>query len=365
MPGLLKQRVTGLLGRLRSAISEGLRPKGALAGAVADLFRTHGELRAENALLRQQLMVASRRVKKPKLTTLDRLIVLFAAARSPAWRESLMLVKPETILRWHRQGFRLFWRVKALRGQRRPRLQAETVVLIKKMASENRLWGAERIRGELLKLSIAVSKRTVQKYMRGVRPTKPSGQSWETFIASHAEAIWSCDFVQTYDRWFRPIFAFFIINVGTREVISVGVTRSPCATWTAQQLKNATPFGEGPKFIIRDRDAKFGAEFDRAAEGVDARVIKTAVRTPDMNAHCERFLRSVRAECLDQVLIVDECHMRRVLVEYVEYFNRARPHQGLQQRIPCEKLGVAAGHTGDVIANPVLNGLHHDYRRAA
>lgn len=276
-----------------------------------------------------------------------------------------MLVKPETILRWHRQGFRLFWRAKSRRGQCRPRVAAETIALVKQMATENRLWGAERIRGELLKLGIRVSKRTVQKYMRGARPTTSGGQSWETFIANHAEQIWSCDFVQTYDRWFRPIFAFFIINVGTREVISVGVTRSPSAVWSAQQLKNVTPFGKGPKFVIRDRDAKFGAEFDHAAEGAGARVIKTAVRTPDMNAHCERFLRSVRAECLDHVIIADERHLRRVLLEYVDYFNTARPHQGLQQRIPCEGCRASQSQTGRVVVKPVLNGLHHDYRRAA
>jgi hypothetical protein len=147
-----------------------------------------------------------------------------------------------------------------------------------------------------LKLGIKVSKRTVQKYMRGVRSPGPGGQAWDTFIKNNAHDTWACDFLQTYDRWFRPIFAFFIINVGTREVISVGAARNPSATWAAQQLRNVTPFGAGPKFIIRDRDDKFGAEFDRTAAGVGIRVIKTAVRTPDMKAcasYCTPFIHCV------------------------------------------------------------------------
>jgi transposase InsO family protein len=201
--------------------------------------------------------------------------------------------------------------------------------------------------------------------MRGVRSPTPSGQSWKTFIKNNARDIWSCDFLQTYDFWFRPIFAFFVINVSTREVIHVGVTRNPTTTWTAQQLCNVTPFGEGPKFIIRDRDDKFGAEFDRAAKGSGIRVVKTAVRTPNMNAHCERLLRSVRTECLDYFLIADEPHMRRVLGEYVAYYNASRPHQGLNQRIPNEQPRSTPNTAGDVVGHPVLNGLHHDYQRVA
>ena len=182
------------------------------------------------------------------------------------------------------------------------------------MAEDNRLWGAERIRGELLK--------------RGPR----GGQRWATFLRNHRHQIWACDFLQVYDLWFRPIFAFFIIDHASRKVVHVAVTREPSATWVAQQMRNATPFRVGPRFIIRDRDDKFGRTFDRVAQGAGATVLKTPVRAPRANAICERFLGSVRRECLDHVLVLGEGHLLAVLVEYCRYFNEARPHQGIGQR---------------------------------
>ena len=257
----------------------------------------------------------------------------------------------------------MFWRWRTRHRKPQPRISIDTIELIRRMARENRLWGAERIRGELLKLGVRVAKRTVQKYLRtGVKP-RSTGQRWATFLENHGKDIWARDFVQTYDIWFRPIFAFFIINLGTREVVHVSVTRAPTQQWTAQQLRNTTPFGKGPRFIIRDRDCKFGAEFDRAAQALGTRVIKTAVRTPDMNATCERFLGSVRRECLDHVIVLSERHLLTVLAEYIRYFNQARPHQGLNQNSPTgPRLPTLAG---EVIAFPVLGGIHHDYRRAA
>jgi putative transposase len=231
------------------------------------------------------------------------------------------------------------------------------------MAGENRLWGAERIRGELITLGIRISKRTIQKYVAAARLPRPTGQSWATFLKNHSRDVWSCDFLQTYDVWFRPMFAFFVVNVGTREVVHVAATRTPTSEWTAQQLRNATPSGAGPRFIIRDRDSKFGADFDRAAAAVGARVIKTAVHAPDMNATCERFLGSARRECLDHVIILSERHLRAVLAEYVRYFNHPRPHQGLRQAAPLE-IAPSLGH-GEVVSIPVVGGLHHDYQRAA
>jgi putative transposase len=293
---------------------------------------------------------------------MDRLVIVGASALTGTWRDSLMVVKPETVLRWHRQAFQAIWRWKSRRAQQ-PRVAPETIELIRRMASENRLWRAERIRGELLKLGIRVTKRTIQRYLKSTDRPQPNGQRWATFLKNQSTDIWACDFLQTYDVWFRPIFAFFLVNVGTREVIHVGVTRAPTSAWTAQQLRNATPSGTGPRFIIRDRDSKFGADFDRAAEAVGARVIKTAVHTPDMNATCERFLGSVRRECLDHVIVVSERHLRAVLAEYVGYFNRLRPHQGLRQSVP---MGASPPLSeGQVIAISVLGGLHHDYRRAA
>jgi putative transposase len=233
------------------------------------------------------------------------------------------------------------------------------------MAAENRLWGAERIRGELLKLGIRVAKRTVQRYTRGTRPAAPrSGQRWQTFLRNHT--VWACDFLQAHDIWFRPVFAFFIVDVNAKRVVHVAVTRAPTQAWTAQHLRNATPFGKGPKFIIRDRDDKFGADFDRVAKGAGIRVLRTAVQAPLMNSVCERFLGSVRRECLDHLIILSEPHLRHVLAEYaLSYFNTARPHQGIGQRIPVPAEHLRSQSAGSVTAIPVLGGLHHDYRAAA
>ena len=235
------------------------------------------------------------------------------------------------------------------------------------MATENRLWGAERIRGELLKLGIQVCKRTIQKYMRTVRSHQPRGQKWATFLRNHTGQIWACDFLQVTDLFFRPLFAFFIIELKSRKVIHVGVTRSPTDAWVAQQLREATPYGQAPKYLIRDNDTKFGSCFARVAKTSTIKILKTPVHAPRANAICERYLRSVRQECLDHLLILHERQLQRVLNAYVVYFNQARPHQGIQQQIPdpsgSAKTSQDAGNK--VIAHPVMGGLHHDYRWAA
>ena len=226
--------------------------------------------------------------------------------------------------------------------------------------------GAERIHGELLKLGIRVSKRIIQKYMRRVRPTGERGQTWSTFTENHAQDIWACDFLQVYDALFRPVFAFFIVKHDTREVVHLNVTRSPSDQWVAQQLREATPWGEGSRYLIRDNDSKIGPKFDEVAEGAGIGIVKIPPKTPDLNPICERFLGSVRRECLDHVVILSEEHLRRVLEQYTEsYFNVARPHQGLGQRIPGQNEKERNEANGKVVAIPILSGLHHDYRRVA
>ncbi len=271
------------------------------------------------------------------------------------------------MLRWHRAGFRLFWKRKSRVTVQEPKIPRETITLIKEMAANNRLWGAERIQGELLKVGIKVAKRTVQRYMRRLRRPRPHGQTWATFLRNHANAIWACDFLQVNDALFRPLFAFFITELGSRRIVHVGVTRAPSDAWVAQQLRDATPFGVAPKYLIRDNDAKYGSHFDAVAVGSGIAVLRTPIKAPRANAICERLLGSVRRECLDHLLVVSEAHLRRVLTEYARYFNRARPHQGIGQRLPepQESAASAAGESGTVIAFPVLGGLHHDYRRAA
>jgi transposase InsO family protein len=332
-----------------------------LVAAVVDALRPRWALLGEVALLRHQLTVLKRSVARPRVTRLDRIAFVALAAITPTWRNVLRIVQPETLLRWHRAGFKVLWRWRS-RTRSASRLSPETAALIRSMAAANRLWGAERIRGELLKLGIRVSKRTVQKYMRAARKGTPGGQRWSTFLRNHAGETWACDFLQAYDVFFRPIFALVFIELGTRRVMHATTTRFPSQAWVTQQLRNATPLGVTPRFLVRDRDDKFGTAFDALARATGIRMVRTAVRAPNMNAICERFLGSLRRECLDHLLVLDDRHFRRVVAEYVRYHNAARPHQGLEQRTP-----IPAKHPteGSILALPVLGGLHHDYRRAA
>jgi len=286
------------------------------------------------------------------------------------WKDALYIVKPDTVLRWHRQGFKLYWRQKSKGTSRRPQISEETMALIKAMAVENRLWGAPRIRDELRKLGIQVSKRTIQRYMCQARrglPPQQKGQTWATFLANHASEIWACDFVQTYDLFFRAIFLFFIIEHGSRRVVHVKVTRSPNDAWLAQQIREATPFGEGPRFLICDNDGKYGSLFDHAVEGASITLIHTPPYAPQANAVCERFLGSVRRELLDHVLILSEGHAQRLAKAYVLYFNNARPHQGLNGQLPIPSPSAFLLPPGECTLRrmPVLNGLHHDYQWVA
>jgi transposase InsO family protein len=290
------------------------------------------------------------------------------ASRLRAWRQTLLIVQPETLLRWHRQGFRLLWRRRSRpRSTPQPKVAAETIALICEMAAANRLWGAERIRGELLKLGIRVAKTTVQRHMRTARPPRCAGQSWATFLHNHASEIWACDFLPVTDLVFRPLYAFVVVALRSRRVVHVGVTRHPTDAWVARQLREATPFDQRPRYLVRDRDSKYGSAFARVAAASGITELRMAYRAPRQNATCERFLGSVRRECLDHIVVLGEAHLRRVLRTYVAYFNQDRPHQGIRQRIPGDAATspAHAGGVGTVRAFPVLGGLHHAYRRAA
>lgn len=341
-----------------------------IAGIAADMFRSRAQLLAENAMLRQQVINLRRRVMRPRISLTERLLLLVASRFTKNWRTAVHIVQPDTLLRWHRDLFRLRWRLRSRpKKERKPRMAPDLIALICRMASNNRTWGSERIRGELLKLGFRVSKRTIQKYTRRVRPHGPGGQTWRTFLQNHSHETWGCDFLQLYDCAFRPVFAFFIIHLDSREVVHFNVTRSPTDQWTARQLREAMPFDDGPRFLIRDNDGKFGRTFDSVAVGGGATIVKTPPAAPNCNAVCERFLGSVRRECLDHVLIINEEHLRRTLRAFCEYYNRSRPHQGLDQRIPAfVAVPKATPRTADltnIVEIPILGGLHHEYRLAA
>src|SRR5690606_2923158 len=219
--------------RVQAALRRLTRPFPLITGLAEPVLRTRSELVAENALLRQQLIVVSRKVHRPAFRSHERGLLVLLARLVPLWRDALLLVKPDTLLRWHRAAFRLFWKQRSRSAKRcEPRISQETTELVRQMARDNRVRGAERIRGELLKLGFRVAKRTIQRHIRAVRPPS-DGRQWRDFLKNHT--VWSCDFLQVYDVWFRPIFAFFIVDVNTKEVVHVAVTRQPSERWTAQQ----------------------------------------------------------------------------------------------------------------------------------
>ena len=304
----LRRLTNGCLHALSFRIARWTKPLSSSLplGTLADLGRSNAELVAENALLRQQLIVLRRQVKRPMFTRTDRMLLVLLTRLVQTWQQALLIVQPDTLLRWHRELFRLYWKRRSKASSHQPKVAAETIALIREMATNNRLWGAERIRGELLKLGIRVCKRTIQKYMRNVRPRQPRGQKWSTFLRNHAGQVWACDFLQVTDLFFRPLFAFFIVELKSRKVIHVGVTRSPTDAWVAQHLREATPFGLAPKYLICDHDSKFGSSFLRVATTSGIKLLTTPVHAPRANAICERFLRSVRKECLDHLLILQE-----------------------------------------------------------
>ena len=267
-------------------------------GALSDLPRSRTDLLAENAMLRQQLIVLKRSVKRPKFTTGDRVRLSFLARLTGFWHSALHLVQPDTVLRWHRDIFRWYWRQKSKPKQHPQTTPQATIDLIQQMALENRTWGAEHIQGELLNLGIKLGKPTIQKYINQVRKRR-SGQTWSSFLKNHAHQIWACDFAVVNDLLFRPLYIFVIIAHKTRRIIHAAVTRNPTDAWVAQQLREATPWGRRPRYLIRDNDKKYGKQFQKVARSSSIKELRTPFEAPRANSICERFIGSLRRECLN------------------------------------------------------------------
>jgi hypothetical protein len=281
------------LNRIKHQLKKITKPSTATiaAGVLSDLPRSKSDLIAENAILRQQLIVLNRQVKRPRLTTGDRIQFVFMARLTRFWQTALHIIQPDTLLRWHRDLIRLYWKRKSRSKKRKLRIPQETIKLIKQMAQENPYWGAEKIRGELLKLGISVGKPTIQKYMKQVR--RQSGQNWANFLKNHAQDIWACDFTVVYDLLFRPIYIFIIIAHQTREIKHAAVTRHPTDAWAAQQLREATSWGKHPEYLIRDNDKKYGQQFSAVVRSSGIKEIKTPFEAPRANAICERSIGSM------------------------------------------------------------------------
>ena len=332
-----------------------------ILSTLARLFRRRHELVVENLLLRHQLQVALRSQPRPHLKTRDRFFWLLVRRLVPDWKQHLILVQPETVLRWHRQGWRLYWRWRSGHHLGRPRLSPEVRGLIATMASENPLWGTQRIRGELLKLGIVVSSRSIRRYRRR-RHSRPPSQSWRTFLANHAQAIWAADLFVVQTLTFQTLYVIFFISHGSRQLVHFEVTAHPSAAWVWRQLIEATPWDRKPRYLIHDHDRVWGADFGPRAAGLTIKSLRTPIRAPRANSIAERWVRTARRECLDHLIPINERHLRRVMAEFVDYYNHDRPHRSLGLRAP---LPSSAATHGAIVVRPVLGGLHHVYQRAA
>ena len=327
-------------------------------------MRPRHDLVLENLLLRHQLAVLTRPTRarpRARLRLSDKLVWVLARRLCVGWREHLRIVTPETVVRWHRQGWRLFWRCKSRSRGGRPHLSPEVRELILSMSHENPLWGTERIRGELLKLDIVVSNRSIRRY-RWRAPRRPSSQTWRTFLLNHAHHLWAADLFTVPTLTFKTLYVLVFIAHGRRELVHVNVTANPTAAWVWRQVVEATPWGQKPRHLLRDRDAVYGRDFRERARRIGIDAIATPVRSPRANAIAERVIGTLRRECVDHVMVLDEHHLSSVLREFVTYYNQDRPHRTLGLRTPELRPRPT---TGPIRSRPILNGLHHAYERVA
>jgi len=330
-----------------------------IRGIIAD----RAELVAENFALRQQLAVLSEKKRRPRLRKRDRIFWTWLSRFWSNWRSVLVIVQPETVVRWHQQGFRLYWRWKSRsRKPGRPKIDAEIRKLIQRMSRENALWGTPRIRSELRLLGYEASKATVDKYK--VRHHKPPSQTWRTFLDNHVCDIVAVDFFTVPTATFRILFCFIVLRHHRRVVVHFNVTPNPTAAWTAQQVVEAFPEETIPRFLIRDRDSIYGEFFRQRIKHMGIEQVVIAFRSPWQSPYVERIIGSIRRECVDHVIVLNERHLRRILTDYFHYYHHVRPHLSLEQNSPVERQ-VEPPEQGEVVAIPQVGGLHHRYRRAA
>lgn len=335
----------------------------ALVAVLRAFLASRSALALENLALRHQLMVFERTAKRPRLRKRDRLFWTWLARLWPGWKSVLIIVQPGTVVRWHRQGFKLYWRWKSkLRKVGRPKIDAEICDLIQRMSRENSSWGAPRIQSELALLGYSVAEATVAKYM--VRKKKPPSQTWRTFLKNHATEIAAIDFFTVHTAMFRILFCFVVLRHEQRRVAHFNVTDHPSAVWTAQQVVEAFPFDEAPNYLLRDRDGIYGEEFVRRVRGMGMREVLISPRSPWQNPYVERLIGSIRRECLDHLIVLNESHLRRLLKDYFAYYHADRPHMSLGANAPIER-DVEPREMGRVVGLPRVGGLHHRYERAA
>ena len=334
-------------------------------GTMVRLFRSQQSLLLENLALRQQLSVLKRRHPRPTLGSFDRLFWVVAQRVWSGWKQSLLIVTPETVVRWHRAGFLLYWRLVSRitkQAGRRP-TPKEVRDLIFRMVAENPTWGAPRIHGELLMLGFDVSERTISRWMKRAPRDGEPGKRWLTFLRNHREAIAAMDFFTVPTATFGVLYCFFVIGHDRRRILHFNVARHLTSAWTIQQLREAFPFESAHRFLIFDRDTRYGREVPIAVRSLKMDPLRTSFESPWQNGVAERWVRSCRGDLLDHIIPLNERHLKRLLSEYIRYYHEDRTHLGLRKGTPNGRSpAIASAH---VLSHERLGGLHHRYDWAA
>jgi transposase InsO family protein len=326
---------------------------------LASPFRSKLRLEAENAVLRHQLIVLRRRPRgRVRLTNHDRWFFIQLYRWFPAILQVLTMIRPETLVRWHRAGFRCYWRWKSRALGGRPQIETELRVLIRRMSVENPLWGAPRIHGELLKLGFQVAESSVARYM--VKGRGRPSHGWRIFLHNHAPDIAAMDLFVVPTIGFKLLYAFVIVRLDRRDLVWINVTAHPTAEWVARQLTEAFPWNEAPRYMIRDRDCIYGAVVTRRLRAMGIRDKTIAPASPWQNGFVERLIGSIRRECVDHIIVLGEAHLHRILKSYARYYNATRTHLALGKDAPVSR---PVQRTGEVRALAILGGRHHHYRR--
>ena len=334
---------------------------GIIGRTLWSALNTQRDLAIENFALRQQLAILKHRHPRPRLTDADRLFWVVLSQIWSGWQGSLHIVQPGTVVRWHRQGFRYYWRWKS-RRRGRPRIDPEIRHLIRRMCRANPLWGAPRIHGELQKLGIEVSEATVSKYM--IKRRGPPSQTWRTLLENHGQEIIALDFFTVPTATLRILFVLIILSHDRRRILHFNVTEHPTAAWTARQLLEACGLNEEPRYLLRDRDAIYGESFHRQTTALGIKEVTTAPQSPWQNPYAERVIGSIRRECVDHMIILGERHLQRILSSYLDYYHSARTHLSLEKDAPDGRV-VQPIEKGRVVELKRVGGLHHLYARVA
>ena len=336
-----------------------------LVGAILRLFHGRRRLLLENLALRQQLAALKRRRPRPRLAVFDKLFWILARRFWSGWNQALIVVTPETVVRWHRAGFRLYWKLisKVRRPIGRRQIPKEVRELIFRMVAENPTWGAPRIHGELLMLGFDISERTISRWMKRAPRDPEPAKRWLTLLRNHREAIAAMDFFTVPTLRFSVLYGFFVISHDRRQILHFNVTKHPTSLWIVQQLREAFPFESGPRFLIFDRDGKYGVEVPAVVRSLKIRPVRTSYQSPWQNGVAEHWIESCRRDLLDHVIAVNERHLRRLLSEYLRYYHEDRTHLGLEKGIPHGRTRSTA--SSRVLSHDRLGGLHHRYDRAA